>query len=1041
MTESRQKELLDSLSERAKELNCLYQIEELLKDYERPLSDIFHELVQIIPQGWQFPNDTSVRIQNRGDVFESLNFLASETKLQANMDVQNENVGYLEIYYHGNDKLANPFLPEEQKLLSTIAQWVSHYLYYRDLNTQSALAIQNKNKIASRNEWQAVVEMIRKTDSDFYLRLSRKMMNYLCWLGIPEARHILQSFAEDNALLGDNTEENKPGRRNVGLMKMAGERIFELASHSISDEEILNQIKRWFQQDKIMFFLENLENLSTSMSDLHNALTRFSHLDKMDISEHTYLNLKVLLIYRFFTEQPEFINIAKHFVDPEDFYDLIQHIIYPSRGQGKLGGKAAGIFLATSILKSSKLNYKTPKTWYITSNALLSFLNYNNLREIIEQKYKNGEQIREEYPNIIQIFKNSYFSPEITKGLQQALNDFGEKPLIVRSSSLLEDRIGATFSGKYKSLFLANQGTYQERLAALMDAITEVYASTFGPDPIEYRKERNLLDFHEEMAILIQEVVGVKAGKYFFPAFAGVAFSYNEFRWSPRLERDNGLLRLVPGLGTRAVDRIGDEYPLLLAPGQPSLRVNTNPEEISLYSPHRIDVIDLEENTFVTHDLDLLLKEIKDEFPQVEQMFSVYNDGTIVEKTKFGIDFEKDTLLFTMNSFLKNSPFLSNMRQLLNVLREKIGIGVDIEFAHDGKDLYILQCRGQGLSSENAPSLIPQDINEQNIIFNANTYISNGAVPEILHIVYVDPAGYKKLTNLEDLKRVGRAIGQLNGILPKRKFILMGPGRWGSKGDIKLGVKVTYSDINNTAMLIEIARCEGGYLPDLSFGTHFFQDLVEASIRYLPLYPDNEGIIFNDQFLDISSNILSNLLPEYADLEEVIKVIDVQGNSQGKILRVLMNADLNLAIAYLDLPTSSSTNLNIPIKNTPYSTEAPWVWRLRMAEAISNMMDGKQFGVKAIYLIGSTKNANAGPASDIDLLLHFTGNAVKRRELLKWLEGWGLALAEMNFLKTGYRTDSLLDVHLVTDHDISEKTSYAVKIGAITDAARLLKAF
>ena len=92
---------------------------------------------------------------------------------------------------------------------------------------------------------------------------------------------------------------------------------------------------------------------------------------------------------------------------------------------------------------------------------------------------------------------------------------FGETPLVVRSSSLLEDQFGAAFSGKYKSLFLANQGQKAERLAALLDAISEVYASTFGPDPIEYRAERNLLDFHEEMGIMIQEVVGTRVGKYY----------------------------------------------------------------------------------------------------------------------------------------------------------------------------------------------------------------------------------------------------------------------------------------------------------------------------------------------------------------------------------------------------------------------------------------------------------------------------------------------------------------------------------------------
>ena len=147
------------------------------------------------------------------------------------------------------------------------------------------------------------------------------------------------------------------------------------------------------------------------------------------------------------------------------------------------------------------------------------------------------------------------------KGLAVALDDIGDKPLIVRSSSLLEDRIGSAFSGKYKSLFLANRGSKRDRLAAVCDAVAEVYASTFSPDPIEYRAERGLLDLHEEMGIMIQEVVGTQVGRYYLPAFGGVAFSNNEFRWSPRISREDGLVRLVPGLGTRAVDRLERRLP------------------------------------------------------------------------------------------------------------------------------------------------------------------------------------------------------------------------------------------------------------------------------------------------------------------------------------------------------------------------------------------------------------------------------------------------------------------------------------------------
>ena len=162
----------------------------------------------------------------------------------------------------------------------------------------------------------------------------------------------------------------------------------------------------------------------------------------------------------------------------------------------------------------------------------MNFVHHNELEDVLNWKYMEIDQVRQEYPHLVSLFKSSSFPSELAKGLSLALDELGERPLIVRSSSLLEDRAGSAFSGKYKSLFLGNQGTKEERLAALMDAVAEVYASIFGPDPTEYRAERGLLDVHEEMGIMIQEVVGQKVGKYFLPACSGVAFSNNEFRWS-----------------------------------------------------------------------------------------------------------------------------------------------------------------------------------------------------------------------------------------------------------------------------------------------------------------------------------------------------------------------------------------------------------------------------------------------------------------------------------------------------------------------------
>jgi len=269
----------------------------------------------------------------------------------------------------------------------------------------------------------------------------------------------------------------------------------------------------------------------------------------------------------------------------------------------------------------------------------------------------------------------------------------------------------------------------------------------------------------------------------------------------------------------------------------------------------------------------------------------------------------------------------------------------------------------------------------------------------------------------------------------------MGPGRWGSRGDIKLGVSVTYSDINNTAVLIEIARKTGNYVPDLSFGTHFFQDLVESSIRYLPLYPDDQGVVFRDSFLKGSRNILPVLLPEFAYLAHAVRVIDVPQTTGGRVLRLLMNADLDEAVAFLAMPgETEEISMPSPFHAEPLARAADdnSHWRYRMAQKLASELDADRFGVKGIYVIGSTRNGTAGSGADIDLVIHVDGAPAMRRDLELWLEGWSLALAEMNYLRTGVRLKRLLDVRFLTGEDIEKQTTFASKIGAVIDPARSL---
>jgi len=251
---------------------------------------------------------------------------------------------------------------------------------------------------------------------------------------------------------------------------------------------------------------------------------------------------------------------------------------------------------------------------------------------------------------------------------------------------------------------------------------------------------------------------------------------------------------------------------------------------------------------------------------------------------------------------------------------------------------------------------------------------------------------------------------------------------------------VTYSEINNAAVLVEIARRKGNYVPDLSFGTHFFQDLVESGIRYLPLYPDEPGNVFNEAFLGRARNLFPELVPEYAHLADVVRVIDVPAETGGRILRVLMNGDAEEALGMFAEPRpaeplDAAAALAWPEPTEPFPDDH-WRWRLHAVQQLAAQLDAARFGVAGVWVFGSTENGTAGAGSDIDLIVHFTGSESQRRELLLWLDGWSRALAEMNYLRTGNRTEGLLDVHLVTTDDIERRRGFAAKIGAVTDPAR-----
>ncbi|RLF92594.1 pyruvate, phosphate dikinase, partial [Thermococci archaeon] len=805
-------------------------------------------------------------------------------------------------------------------------------------------------------------------------------------------------------------------RQDLDSLRYIQKQIFELAKESIPPEEISKMFQEWLKQDKARPLLLASQKPGIPLVEITDELTRFFEKEDAEniLAPEDKISIKTALIRRFFTNRLDYVNVAKRYIEIEDFVDMLNHTVGPAQGSGKFGGKTSGVFLAEKILKEAMKTDEVlkdisfPKSWYVTSDTILNFIHYNDLDEAFHIKYLPPEQIRHDQPFLEQVFKNATFPHEIIEGFRKIIRDLEGKPIIVRSSSLLEDSFGAAFSGKYKSLFVPNVGSEEERLSALMDAIAEVYASTFGPDPIEYRRERGLLDFSEEMGVLVQEVVGKQIGHYFMPVFAGVAFSRNEFSWSPRIRREDGMVRLVPGLGTRAVDRVGNDYPILVSPNRPNLRVNTLISEQVQYSPRYMDVINLKSKAIETVDAIEFFREHSEEFPKLENLVSVYKDDRLVEPNIL-TDFKKEDLVITFNNLFEKTDFLEKMKRILRLLEDKIGTPVDVEFASDGDKLYILQCRpqsqGRGVDRKPIPSNIPNDRK----LFSANKYVTTGQIENIEYIIYVVPEEYANLSNVEEMQKIATIVNELNNKLPNKKFILIGPGRWGSRGDIRLGVPVKYGDIKNTSLLVEVAKEKGGYIPELSFGTHFFQDLVESNIKYLPLYPDQKDTIFNEELLTKTENYLAEILPKYKDYEKVVKVVKTQSLLEDSTLSVIMDGEANEALAFLQ-----------PLDH--------WRWRMQKVREISEELDPDLYGIVALYIIGSTKTGEAGPASDIDLLIQIKGTEEQKEKLLNYMEKLGKKLAKENEQRTGIKTENLLDVHIITEEDIKNRTAWATHI-------------
>jgi len=645
----------------------------------------------------------------------------------------------------------------------------------------------------------------------------------------------------------------------------------------------------------------DIEKASTKV--LIQKMNYFSSLTEQQKLNHQYeiRELKIVLLRRLITEIPEQVNVAERFLSMEDMQEVYNRFT----GTGKVGGKSAGILIAHKIVQCAveedPFNFNdyiaVPESYYLGDEVCIDFIDFNGLLRYRNQKFKPNEVIEREYEEIKEKIHGGRFPDEIWNRLRQLLDSFGSRPIIVRSSSLLEDNIGSSFAGKYDSFFLPNQGTSKENLHALGDAIKRIYSGIFSPEAIIYRKRSRMQYDYESMAILIQEVVGKRVGRYFFPHIAGVIFSENPFLWSGKIRKEDGMIRMVYGLGTRAVDRVGEDYPRMVSLTIPEIRPETH-EDVVRYSQRYVDLIDLENNTFVTKSL----QEILIEEPDGANAFihSVMTDD-VIRHAVTTVDYMHNPAIITFDRLLTRTRFPEIIRAMIDKIKKFYGYELDMEFAgtveKDGRfRLYILQCRPQSTPEELSPVEIP-DVQEDEVVFSCAGQIPSGKVENIDYIVYIDPEQYERVPRVSDRYEIARLVGRINTFLEGRTSILLGPGRWGSN-NIQLGVPVKYNEINNFRLLGEIARMKSGIVPEVSFGTHFFQDLVEAGIYCIPIYPDRSDSIFNTAFLSGSPNSFTSIIknPDHRKFEQMIKVIAIKAPDRAQ---VYLNGKLQKGLCFL----------------------------------------------------------------------------------------------------------------------------------------------
>jgi hypothetical protein len=660
-----------------------------------------------------------------------------------------------------------------------------------------------------------------------------------------------KSFITHHLGFGNFIYKNEDGKV-VGVARSLKE--FEKQLQSIPDESLIHHARK----DHFSLWLMARGEIQAAKILSPHKVGDFDSPQKL----REYL---LRIISQFRNEQD------KGKIIPFDKYAIADESNIVALSEGSLGGKGRGIAFINTLIHNydfshhiPNIHVKAPKTLVIGTEEFEYFLDRNGLQELVQNE-KDYEKIKE-------AFLAAPLTETTVKRLKLVLDKI-TKPIAIRSSGLFEDSLIQPFAGIFETYILPNNHPdRKQRLQQAMDAIKLVYASVYSEMARGYVEAINYKIDEEKMALVIQEVVGNQYDKYFYPHISGVAQSYNYYPVS-HMKPEEGFVVTAVGLGKYVVE---GEKAFRFSPKYPQIEINSSKDQFknSQVMFFAVDLEKTEPNLLEGDTAGLARIDIyeAEKHGTLKHSASVYNADN--DQILPGLAHQGPRIVNFAN-ILKHDyiPLAKTIEVVLDVVKEAMGSPVEIEFAVDlNKDknglasFYLLQIKPL-LGNASDYSVNMDKIKAESILMFSEKGMGNGIKKDMADVIYVDPKSFNKAETVA----IAREIDKLNTrmIAEKRKYILIGPGRWGTR-DPWIGVPVNWPQISNAGVIIETSL--EGFPLDSSSGSHFFHNVTSMNVGYFSVQPEKSKSFIRYDMLEAQQVISQSEYVKHVRFNKSLKV-------------------------------------------------------------------------------------------------------------------------------------------------------------------------